>query len=73
MFGFFYADKERKILGSLLLRCLMLKDLLLDLHSRFAQTAIARAEQPGINPTIMLDGPNTIGGQAQRDRFAQDF
>ena len=47
--------------------------LLLDLHCSFAQAAVASAQKPSVNTTIMFNGADSVCGQAQRNGFAQYF
>jgi len=49
------------------------EDLLLDLASRIAQTAVAGREQPRIDSAVVFDRANAAGGQSHRDGLVQNF
>jgi hypothetical protein len=64
-------DKIGKRLSGRLV--LLLLQLLFNFERFNAEAAVARGQQPGINATIMFNGANTVGSEAERDALAEQF
>lgn len=69
----FYLRMRRTSLGLLCSFLLNLRELLLELQSFCAQTAVSRAKQPSVDSAVMLDRANASRRQAQRNGPAQNF